>query len=95
MSTSNIDNIGKKDTLNGVSTKFSDNNSDAIKFKQMDIDVGLLGKLFGNSSNAPTNIAGITILVLLFSTPFVADLKWEQSFPIITLALGYLFGKNS
>lgn len=95
MSNSNIDNIGKKDTLKGVSTKFRDNNSDAIKSKQMDIDVGLLGKLFGNSSNAPTNIAGITILVLLFSTPFVADLKWEQSIPIITLALGYLFGKNS
>ncbi|MEA1973644.1 MAG: hypothetical protein U9N34_10210 [Candidatus Cloacimonadota bacterium] len=95
MSNSNIDKIGKKDTLKGVDTKFSDGNSDAIKSKQMDIDVGLLGKVFGNSSNAPTNIAGITILVLLFSTPFVTDLKWDQSFPIITLALGYLFGKNT
>lgn len=95
MSNANIDNIGKKDTLNGVERKFADGNSDAIKSKKMDIDVGFLGKIFGNSSNAPTNIAGITILFLLFSTPFVTDLKWEQSFPIITLALGYLFGKNT
>jgi hypothetical protein len=95
MSNSNLDNIGKKDNLNGASKKFSDSNSDAIKFKQMDIDVGILGKFFGNSSNAPTNIAGITILVLLCATPFIDDLKWEQSIPIITLALGYLFGKKT
>ena len=95
MSDSNIDNIGKKDTLDGVSTKFSDGNSDAIKSKQMDVDIGLLGKLFGNASNAPTNIAGTTIFALLIATLFVTDLKWEQSSPVITLALGYLFGKKT
>lgn len=95
MPNSNIENIGKKDTLTDIPKKFTDGNSDAIKSKQMDIDVGILGKFFGNSSNAPTNIAGITILALLIATPFVNDLKWEQSFPVITLALGYLFGKNT
>jgi len=95
MSKSDIDNIGKRDTLDGVSTKFTDGNSDAIKSKQMDIDIGFLGKIFGNSSNAPTNIAGTTIFALLIATLFFPDLKWEQSSPVITLALGYLFGKKT
>ena len=60
----------------------------------MDIDAGLLGKFFGNSSNAPTGIAGITIFLMIV-IPFFSDLRWEQSLPVITLALGYLFGNKT
>ena len=61
----------------------------------MDIDIGVLGKIFGNSSNAPTNIAGTTIFILLIATLFSSALEWEQSSPVITLVLGYLFGKKT
>jgi len=90
-----INRIGSKDKLENNQKKFSENNSDAIKSKKMDLDAGYLGKVFGNSSSAPSNIAGIVILFLLIGTPFIDDLSWEKSFPILTLSLGYLFGKST
>jgi hypothetical protein len=94
MPVSDIQNIGNNDNSGDTPNNFANGNSDALKSKQMDIDAGWLGKFFGNSSNAPTNIAGITIF-LMIGIPFVSDLEWEQSLPIITLALGYIFGKNT
>jgi hypothetical protein len=72
---------------------------------QMTVEVGWLGKIFGSSANAPTNIAGF-VVCLLTVTIIVAGLLLVPSpipgmdflnvvIPIITLALGYLFGKST
>jgi len=65
---------------------------------------GWLGKFWGNPKTSPNNIAGFTIVLLLvlgigwtaFSSNF-DDTKalWSIITPIITLALGYLFGEKS
>ena len=75
-----------------------------IEEKKLDLEAGVLGKFFGGSKSAPSNIAGLTVLLLLgvsiYGTAFridgvvVADL-WKITTPIITLILGYLFGKNT
>ena len=70
---------------------------------------GWLGKLFGAGTHSPNNIAGLLIIILLLIaigyTIFmlcycpldthsqVIDF-WGINTPLITLALGYLFGKS-
>lgn len=66
-------------------------------------NLGVLGKFFGASSAAPTNIAGlvavcsillIVISFLMPSTPELVDArKWF--FALITSALGFIFGAAS
>jgi len=75
-----------------------------LQSKQLDLESGILGKIFGGFKNAPSNIAGL-VLFLLISTGivvlFVENLNmpaaeyWKYSTSIITLILGYLFGRNS
>ncbi|MBQ6301558.1 MAG: hypothetical protein IJK75_06415 [Bacteroidales bacterium] len=71
---------------------------------------GWLGKLFGAGVHSPNNIAGLLIVILLlvaigytfFMLVYcpvethhqVVDF-WGIITPLITLALGYLFGKSS
>ena len=66
--------------------------------------LGQLGKFFGSPEIAPTNIAGfIGFLVILggiiipFINPKVDFMDFWKTIvlPIVTLLLGYLFGKNS
>lgn len=72
-------------------------------------EIGFLGKFFGSSDNAARNMA-ITVIffVVLGATGFSICVLFNQSFdkslisqvwstivPIITLALGYIFGKNN
>ena len=86
---------------------FSDTPSAALiqlQSKQLDLDSGVLGKVFGGFKNAPYNIAGMS-LFLLFAIGivvlFVPDLNmtateyWKYSSSVITLILGYLFGRSS
>lgn len=70
---------------------------------------GLLGRLFGTAQTSAYNVAGFTVLSLILCgtsyTFFV--LKWYGNeiekikdfwgiiLPIITLVMGYLFGKGS
>ncbi len=74
-----------------------------LQSKQMDLESGWLGKLFGSSKIAPCNIAGLCLLLLVvpgiallfFSgTTMTAGDYWKFITPIVTLILGYLFGKN-
>lgn len=68
---------------------------------------GFLGKFWGSSSSIPNNIAGMLILVLILTciiytfatmnTPadklaFPIKDFWLMVTPLITLAIGYLFG---
>jgi hypothetical protein len=74
-----------------------------LESKKMDLEAGCIGKFFGSKVNAPTNIAGIFIMFLLFSgisvlffnTTIQAGEYWKIIVPLLTLALGYLFGKGS
>lgn len=64
-----------------------------IKLKEMDVSAGFIGKLFGSKENAPTYITGV--LLVLFSISaifFIPDNK--NIWAMITLCLGYMFGKN-
>jgi hypothetical protein len=72
---------------------------------RMTVEVGWLGKFFGTSTNAPTNIAGLVIALLTLTIigiglVFVPSTIPPRDFlnvvvPIVTLALGYLFGKST
>lgn len=74
-----------------------------LRSKAMDLESGWLGKVFGNHANAPTNIAGfVAVFLILAGIGMVAFSGWEKSAefwkvisPLLTLVLGYLFGKNS
>jgi hypothetical protein len=84
-------------------------NQNELKLRES--EKGWIGSLWGSSKNAPNNIAGIVILLLLTFglvctsiiviwyptkdvSPSIKDL-WAVITPIITLGLGYLFGKKS
>ena len=84
-------------------------NQNELKLRQS--EKGWVGSFWGSNNNAPNNIAGIVILLLLtfgllytfiiiiwYPTKDVAsnirDL-WAIISPLITLGMGYLFGKKS
>ena len=88
----------------GVSGQ-KENDSFAADAKRHELDLlkqemGLLGKLFGGSTAAPTNIGGLALLgsflfiVATFYMPTSPDLndarKW--AYTLASGALGYLFG---
>lgn len=81
--------------------------TNATDLKSKDIEAGLLGKIFGtNIHNAAIHIAFIICAVLLcfcgadlffaiVCDEYVRDREmWERILPIITLALGYIFGSG-
>ena len=71
--------------------------------EQMTIEVGWLGKVFGTSAHAPTNISGLILFLFFASIILVLFLEIRMEaieylklvLPVITLALGYLFGKST
>jgi len=78
------------------------------KMDEKRLDAGLLGKLFGTGASAPNNIAGLAVIlglaigavisgVVLYSgtgDTAAATEIWKYITPIVTGALGYLFGKG-
>jgi hypothetical protein len=74
-----------------------------LESKKMDLEAGWAGKCFGSKSIAPINIAGIFVMflvisgiaVLFFNSSIQASEYWKIIAPLLTLALGYLFGKSS
>jgi len=74
-----------------------------LEQRKMELESGFLGKFFGSSSNAPTNIAGIIALLLtvacislLFFPSNIPALEFlKLVLPVITGVLGYLFGKGT
>jgi len=72
--------------------------------KQLDLESGLLGKFFGSSKSAPSNIASLCLLLILISGialtlgisgKMEASEYWKYLSPTMSLIFGYLFGKNS
>lgn len=73
-----------------------------IRLEEKKLEAGWFGKVFGTGSNASNNIAGIillgflfTILISWFIDPLNSKNLIEMVIPVITLTLGYLFGKQS
>lgn len=78
------------------------------KFKLLKItkELGVIGILFGNSQNASKNITVFICFLLLIIASIDTFLLyqknafcnmfdlWSKIFPILTLSLGYIFGKN-
>lgn len=73
----------------------------------IDKNLGWLGRFFGSAENASKNIAAIVCIALLVGVTIVsivvywnersifsASSLWDEVLPIITLSLGYLFGKK-
>lgn len=70
-------------------------------------DLGWIGIFFGSSENSSKNIAAIICLILLLAVilmsfgvyyqekdkDFISTL-WQIVMPVITLSLGYIFGKR-
>ena len=81
----------------------------ALERTRMTLEAGWLGKFFGSATNAPTNIAGLilviftvaSIIVLFVPSPMFELAKMpvidylKLVLPVITLVLGYLFGKST
>jgi len=80
-----------------------DPNAYSLKSKQMDLESGWLGRLFGSNKNAPLNIAGFTVVFLLTSGVVVLFVQsaipageyWKIIVPLLTLVTGFIFGKGS
>lgn len=68
------------------------------------MDLGRVGWIFGSSDNSSKNIAAVILLLAIIGMScwvygmdkdksFIASL-WQLVLPIITLSLGYIFGKK-
>lgn len=75
--------------------------------KQQIIRLGLIGRIFGSGDNASKNITATICIILiiggslvsLYAYAFKDDKElvgsiWNVILPIITLSLGYVFGKK-
>jgi hypothetical protein len=75
----------------------------ALDQTRMSLEAGWLGKIFGSKENAPTNTAGsilflffVSILIVLFFETRMEAVEYlKLVLPVITLVLGYLFGKST
>jgi len=80
-----------------------DQESFGLRSKEMDLEAGWLGKCFGGSANAPLNIAGVLVLLLVGSGILVLFVEstmpaqdyWKVIVPLLTLVMGYVFGKST
>lgn len=76
--------------------------SHLVRMKEMDMESGSLGRLFGTEKNAPLNIAGLVLLLLLvpgvlllfFSANIPPLDYWKIIIPVVTAILGYAFGRR-
>jgi len=96
------------DTKHGVDPKtspkfFLDSRRLDLEEKKMDYEMmpGWLGRIIGSSRNAGNNIAFAVVSAVIaagiIASFFPGDRVefWKVIVPIITLALGYVFGQNA
>jgi hypothetical protein len=81
-------------------SRFKDKLAYQYDLEKKKLGAGLIGKILGTKENAPYNIAGIVLLLsivlAMFVFMFLDDTKPAIDFflPIVTLALGYIFGQK-
>lgn len=74
-----------------------------LRTRELELEAGMLGKFLGSPQRAASSIAWVMIfllicsgiLTLFFSCAINATEYWKIIAPLITLALGYLFGRKS
>ena len=73
-----------------------------LQSKKMDLEAGWIGRVVGGPKNAPNNIAFVVVTLALLAgvvagvfAPADRAEVWKYIAPIITLTLGYLFGRAS
>jgi hypothetical protein len=74
-----------------------------LEARKMDYEEnpGWVGRCIGSSKNAANNIAFVVVVLVLiaggvsFAFPSERVEIWKTLVPIVTPALGYVFGKNS
>lgn len=73
-----------------------------LESKKLDLESGWLGRVFGAPKSAPLNIAGTLVLLLtlsgvstlFISTSIQAGEYWKIIIPLLTLVMGYVFGRG-
>lgn len=90
------------DDPSAISISSSPDPKAAIRLRKMDLDAGWIGRVVGNTRNAPNNIAFVVVMLILvaglvvtFAYPQDRVEFWKIILPIVTLTLGYLFGRSS
>jgi hypothetical protein len=69
-----------------------------VQMKQMEL--GWFGKIFGSAEHAPTNIGGITVILLIITGIFFSIAGkgpgefWTLMMPVISGIVMYLLGKG-
>lgn len=65
------------------------------------LDIGLVGKLFGKGDSVKLNVAALCFFLLILSGIIKSFMQFEDSVdywkiisPLITLTLGYIWGKE-
>jgi hypothetical protein len=84
------------------SIEIDPNSETFLKVRELDLQYGLLGKLFGDSDRSPSNIAGAVLLlstiaaviVVVYPGGSAALESWKVIAPVITGTMGFLFGRN-
>ncbi|HCE2191249.1 TPA: hypothetical protein ACMDXF_004499 [Vibrio parahaemolyticus] len=85
------------------------NSSGSATSEDLDVaklNAGFIGKLFGTGQNGPVNIAGICVVLglltgaiitagMLFTGKQNSYEIWQYVSPIVTGALGFIFGKGN
>lgn len=81
--------------------EFFNRGAEEYRLRHNQLNLGWLGKVFGQGSAASTNIAGLTVVISLIlvlvatgsDSPEIKNLA-DKGIALITLALGYLFGAH-
>jgi len=74
-----------------------------LRSQEMSLEAGILVNFFGSPKRAASSIAWVMIFILICSGVIVSFVGcninaieyWKIIAPLITLALGYLFGRQS
>jgi hypothetical protein len=73
-----------------------------LRRQEMNLKSGWFGRIFGDAENAPTNTASMGIFAILILTAILCLFNPSQMMeilkimtPILTLIMGYLFGRRS
>ncbi len=73
-----------------------------LQSRKMELEAGWIGRVIGSAKNAPNNLAFL-VIALAFLTGLGLSIaypgqwleRWKLILPLITLAMGYVFGKGS
>lgn len=92
----------RSDPSDKLVTKFMEH-AYSLKSKELDVQIGWLGRVFGSPVNVPGNICGLLIffmviiggIITLWNFRVSPGEYWKIAQQLILPALAYLFGRGS